>query len=70
MVCPYGVIGRKKEQRVAVKCDRCPDRDQPACVDACPTQALFYAEEEAFAGRVRAAAASQVAEGFAAERQT
>jgi carbon-monoxide dehydrogenase iron sulfur subunit len=70
MVCPYGVIGRKKEQRVAVKCDRCPDRDQPACVDACPTQALVYAEEEAFAGTVRAAAASQVAEGYAAEKQT
>ena len=69
MVCPYGVIGRKKEQRVAVKCDRCPDREQPACVDACPTQALVYAAEETFAGSVRSAAAAQVAEGYAAEKQ-
>jgi carbon-monoxide dehydrogenase iron sulfur subunit len=65
MVCPYGVIGRKKEQRVAVKCDRCPDREQPACVEACPTRALVYATEETFAGSVRSGAAKQVAEGYA-----
>ncbi len=61
MVCPYGVIGRQKEQRVAIKCDRCPDRDMPACVEACHTQALVFAEEEAFSGKVRAKAASQLA---------
>jgi carbon-monoxide dehydrogenase iron sulfur subunit len=69
MVCPYGVIGRKKEQRVAVKCDRCPDRDEPACVGACPTQALVFAEEESFVGLVRASAASNVAASYAAEKQ-
>ena len=69
MVCPYGVIGRKKEQRVAVKCDRCPDRDEPACVGACPTQALVFAEEESFVGSVRASAASNVAASYAAEKQ-
>lgn len=67
MVCPYGVIGRLKEQRLAVKCDRCPDRDRPACVAACPTRALVYTEEEAFSGTVRSRAASQVAEGYATE---
>ena len=65
MVCPYGVIGRQKEQRVAIKCDRCPDRDEPACVVACPTHALIFAEEEAFVGTVRSSAASRVAEGYA-----
>ena len=69
MVCPYGVIGRKKEQRVAIKCDRCPDRDEPACVAACPTRALVFAAEEAFAGSVRAGAASRIAEGYAAEKR-
>ena len=69
MVCPYGVIGRKKEQRVAVKCDRCPDRDEPACVGACPTQALVFAEEESFVGSVRASAASNLAASYAAEKQ-
>ncbi len=59
MVCPYGVIGRQMEQRVAVKCDRCPDRDAPACVDSCPTKALVFAEEEAFSRSVRASAAKQ-----------
>jgi len=68
MVCPYGVIGRQKERRVAVKCDRCPDRDEPACVVSCPTRALVYSEEEAFSGTVRAQAASQVAAGYAADK--
>ena len=62
MVCRYGVVGRLKEQRVAVKCDRCPDRDMPACVNACPTQALVFTEEEAFSGTVRAQAATQLIE--------
>lgn len=64
MVCPYGVIGRQKEQRLAVKCDRCPDRDEPACVASCPTRALVYAQEESFAGTVRGKAAAKMAEGY------
>lgn len=64
MVCPYGVIGRRVEERIAVKCDRCPDRDAPACVDACPTHALVFAEEEGFSGGKRAAAARLIAEGY------
>jgi len=53
MVCPYGVVGRKQEERLAVKCDRCRDRDVPACVSACPTKALVYADPEEFASKVR-----------------
>ena len=64
MVCPYGVIGRQLERRIAVKCDRCPDLEVPACVTACPTRALVYAEEEAFSGGVRQVAAAEVAEGY------
>ena len=60
MVCPYGVVGRQKERKLAVKCDRCPDRDEPACVQACPTEALVYAEAEAFGGKVRRAMAGIV----------
>ena len=51
---------------MAVKCDRCTDRDEPACVAACPTRALVFAEEEAFAGAVRAGAAAELAAGYAA----
>lgn len=64
MVCPYGVIGRQVERRIAVKCDRCPDLEVPACVTACPTGALVYVEEEAFSGGVRQVAAAEVAEGY------
>lgn len=61
MVCPYGVVGREKERKVAVKCDLCPDREIPACVAACPTQALVYREAEGFAAQVRQHAAAVVA---------
>ena len=61
MVCPYGVIGRKQEQRIAVKCDRCPDRDVPACVSACPTKALVFAGAEEFTARTRKVQAGVVA---------
>ncbi len=64
MVCPYGVIGRELERRVAVKCDRCPDRDVPACVDACPTRALLYVEEGEFAGGVRRVVAAELVAGY------
>ena len=48
MVCPYGAVVRVSEQGHAVKCDRCPDRDTPACVLACPTRALLYCTPEEF----------------------
>jgi carbon-monoxide dehydrogenase iron sulfur subunit len=64
MVCPYGVVGREKERRVAVKCDRCPDLAVPACVEACPTRALVFAEAETFGAGVRKAAAGVVVEAM------
>ena len=48
MVCPFGAIARDIEDHIAVKCDLCPDRDGFACVDACPTGALFYGTLEEF----------------------
>lgn len=46
MACPYGSIERdsRNGRRVISKCDLCPDRRTPACVDACPNRALFYEE--------------------------
>jgi carbon-monoxide dehydrogenase iron sulfur subunit len=46
MVCPFGVIVRYQDCHRAVKCDHCQDRDSPACVEACPTHALLYCEQE------------------------
>ncbi len=53
MVCPYGVIGRDMETHKIFRCDRCPDREVPACVDACPTQALVYRTVPDFSKAVR-----------------
>jgi carbon-monoxide dehydrogenase iron sulfur subunit len=63
MVCPYGVIGRHMEVHKAYRCDRCPDRPIPACVDACPTQALVYQTVEAFSGAVRQVASREMLSG-------
>ncbi len=41
MTCPFGALTRQKEEKIVLKCDLCPDRDIPACVEACPTGALF-----------------------------
>jgi len=49
MACPFGVITRDKEKHIAVKCDRCHKLDVPACVNACPTKALFLAEVDGMA---------------------
>lgn len=55
--CPYGVLkmtGEGKERKV-VKCDFCIERlkrnEEPACVIACPTQALKFIQEEGQSGK-------------------
>lgn len=40
MACPFGVIEPGGGEPFVVKCDRCLGRNQPACVEACPTKAL------------------------------
>ena len=44
MACPYGAVQRNLSKKKANKCDLCPERDNPACVDACPNRALVYKE--------------------------
>lgn len=64
MACPYGVITPKKngEQKVAVKCDLCKTRAAgPACIEACPTGAIVFMEEEEFADYKRKVIASEMA---------
>lgn len=62
MVCPYGVIGRHLEERKAVRCDRCPDRSTPACVEACPTGALVYDTVKTYSGNVRKAVSRELSQ--------
>ena len=61
MICPYGVIGRQAEVRKAVKCDRCKDLDEPACVRACPSGTLIFATQREFMEMMRKAAATKIA---------
>jgi len=45
MACPYGAIARHPLEPKIVKCDLCHDRPGgPACVAACPNQALKQEE--------------------------
>ncbi len=46
LACPYGAVTMDRKRKVAVKCDLCPDRDTPACVENCPNQALLVIEED------------------------
>lgn len=43
-VCPYAAIRHRSDSendiRNAYKCDLCPDRETPACVEICPNAAL------------------------------
>jgi carbon-monoxide dehydrogenase iron sulfur subunit len=66
MVCPYGVIGRQKDTRLAVKCDLCSDREVPACVEACPTHALIFSREEEFSEMLRKDAAARITRSYRA----
>lgn len=63
MACPYGaIVPAPGKEKVAVKCDRCPDRDVPACVAACPNLALAWVEPEDFARERQLAAARGLAQ--------
>jgi anaerobic carbon-monoxide dehydrogenase iron sulfur subunit len=48
MASNRGVISRQTD--AGVKCDLCEDRGMPACVEACPTQALVFCEIEEIPG--------------------
>lgn len=61
MMCPFGMIARAAApdgKMMALKCDLCPDRSIPACVEACPTGAIVYSTGDEFAhqSRIRASA--------------
>ena len=65
MVCSFGAISAHPTARVAIKCDACIDRQksgqQPACVDACPTQALQFGDEQDLVKQKRLTAAARAA---------
>ncbi|MBU1925242.1 MAG: 4Fe-4S dicluster domain-containing protein [Candidatus Omnitrophica bacterium] len=46
MVCPYGAIRQNSKLKIPVRCDLCQDEQAPRCVEACPTGAIIFVEEE------------------------
>ncbi len=46
MACPYGCMHREDrgDRWTSNKCDLCPERRVPACVEACPNRALAWEE--------------------------
>ncbi len=55
MACPYGAVARDPRSGTALKCDRCPDREAPACVASCPNHALLYMDTNVYADARRTA---------------
>ncbi len=73
IMCPFGVIGRgpAPDGRImALKCDLCPGRAAPACVDACPTGALVFGEGDGFAHGARQRAGAALASARAIREAT
>ncbi len=50
IACPFGHPRYEREYKSALKCDLCAERvrrgDLPACVEACPTEALLFGTVE------------------------
>ena len=44
MVCPYGAIRPNIKDKIPLRCDKCIDKDETACVKACPTRAVIWQE--------------------------
>ena len=64
MACPFGVITRLPHSKIIAKCDRCPDRSTPACVDACPTGALQFRDLAILVDTRRQKLAEKILLGF------
>jgi carbon-monoxide dehydrogenase iron sulfur subunit len=53
LACPIEGVGFEPGEHRPDKCDACRDEDIPACVRACQSRALVYAEGERFAADKR-----------------
>ena len=46
MVCPYGAIRPNLKTKIPLRCDKCKDEQEPACLTACPVQAIILEESD------------------------
>lgn len=65
MVCPFGVtVHQLRDGRlVNVKCDLCDELESPACVDACPTKALVWADPDELSEKQRTGSVATLVSG-------
>ena len=72
--CPYGAISIHRLTGRAEKCDFCVQRTrvglEPACVEACPTQALRFGDMEGTDSPVAKYARTHKAKAYKASAQT
>ena len=65
--CPFGVPKMDVEARLMKKCNLCYDRTsqglKPWCAQACPTQAIWYGDYEAFVNERRGRAVNRTVFG-------
>lgn len=61
MVCPFGAVFPDLKSGKAFKCDLCEGHDEPACVAACPTYALYYEEYVDFEKKRKEASVPEIA---------
>ncbi|MDD1768053.1 MAG: 4Fe-4S dicluster domain-containing protein [Methanomassiliicoccales archaeon] len=59
MACPYGAILIDPKGKSILKCDLCPSRETPACVEACKTGALVLVFDADRVANVRADATAE-----------
>jgi Fe-S-cluster-containing hydrogenase component 2 len=65
LACPFGAIDADLTSMVQ-KCDLCPEREVPACVLTCPTEALIFGYREDATRELRRRAAKRIAQSYAA----
>ena len=74
MACPFGVISEKPDGKRVLKCDLCIERlaqhKLPACVAACPTAALEFADSEESNREKRQKTAEQMVAAQASATET
>lgn len=48
LVCPYDALWYDDNEKKVSKCNLCPDRETPPCVEACQSKALVFQKLNAF----------------------
>lgn len=68
IACPFGHPRYEREYKSILKCDLCIERVRegklPACVEACPTEALLFGTVEEITERVKRESSEKLLQGF------